>query len=152
VLQPADSLQLTTDVVLASGVEKVLDGRVGLIVAAENLLGLENPVEKLPVSMRLIILPYLLPMGLCFHHSFQRLMYSNSLVRLVDVVDGQDGEVAVITEVSQGDLLAGLQAKVVDLCLGHVQGDGHGEKDAILETVLLYDSGAQIVSVLCLPF
>lgn len=46
VLQPADSLQLTTDVVLASGAEQVLDGRVGLIVAAEDLLRLKNPVRS----------------------------------------------------------------------------------------------------------
>lgn len=45
-LQPADSLQLTTDVVVASGVEEVLDGGVSLIVVAENLLGLKNPMEN----------------------------------------------------------------------------------------------------------
>lgn len=46
VLQTADSLQLTTDVVLASGAEEVLDGRVKLIIAAEDLLGLENPMRS----------------------------------------------------------------------------------------------------------
>lgn len=71
----------------------------------------------------------------------------DSLVGLVDVLDGQDGQVAVITEVSQGDPLAGLQAKFLNLGLGKVEGDGHGEKNAILEAVLLDNSVERIVSV-----
>lgn len=46
VLQAADSLQLTTNVVLASGVEEVLHGRVKLIIATENLLGLKDPIRS----------------------------------------------------------------------------------------------------------
>lgn len=42
VLQPADSLELTTDVELAGGVEEVLDGRVSLVVVTENLSSLKD--------------------------------------------------------------------------------------------------------------
>lgn len=69
----------------------------------------------------------------------------NSLVGLVDVLNGHDRKVAVIPKIAQGDLLAGRQAKLVDLGLGQVQGDGHGEKDAIGKAVLLDDPAARIV-------
>lgn len=72
-----------------------------------------------------------------------------SLVGSVDVVDGQDGQVAVITEIAQGDALAGLEAELVNGLLRQVQGDGHGEEDAIGETVLL-DDAARFLLAFCL--
>ena len=45
VLQTADSLELTTDVELAGGVEEVLDGRVSLVVVTEDLCSLESPLS-----------------------------------------------------------------------------------------------------------
>ena len=44
VLQPADSLELTTNVELAGGVEEVLNGRVSLVVVTEDLGSLKSPV------------------------------------------------------------------------------------------------------------
>lgn len=49
-LQAVHGLQLTTDVVLSSGVVEVLDSRVRLIIGAEDLLGLKNPFGELTVS------------------------------------------------------------------------------------------------------
>jgi hypothetical protein len=46
VLELVDSLKLTTNVELLSGVEEVLDTGVSVIVAAKDLLGLVDPVEK----------------------------------------------------------------------------------------------------------
>lgn len=66
------------------------------------------------------------------------------LVGLVDVLNGQDGQVAVIPEVAQCDLLAGRKAKLINLRLGHVQGDGHGKENAIGETVVLDDPVVRI--------
>lgn len=43
VLQPADSLELTTDVELAGGVEEVLDSWVSLVVVTENFSSLKDP-------------------------------------------------------------------------------------------------------------
>jgi hypothetical protein len=43
-LQAVDSLNLATDVELLSNAEEVLDTRVGVIVAAEDLNGLLDPV------------------------------------------------------------------------------------------------------------
>lgn len=58
----------------------------------------------------------------------------NSLVRAVDIVNGQDGQIAIVSEVAQGDAGAGLELAFVDNGLGHIQGDGHGEEVAVSET------------------
>lgn len=103
VLQPADSLELTTDVELAGGVEEVLDGRVSLVIVTENLSSLKSP-ENCIVS------------GV-IQKNFQTLKIRkfrvtgwDSLVGLVDVLNCQDSQVAVIPEVPQCDLLAGRKA------------------------------------------
>lgn len=102
-LQTADSLKLTTNVELAGGVEEVLDGRVSLVVVPENLSSLKSP-GKIIISGSI---------QRNFHTlKIQRLsvMRWNSLVWLVDVLNSQDGQVAVIPEVPQRDLLAGRKA------------------------------------------
>lgn len=71
--------------------------------------------------------------------------WGDSLIGLVNIVDGHDGKIAVVPEVPQDDLLACLQAELIDLGLGHVQGDGHGEEKAIGQAVLFYDSVSSIV-------
>lgn len=48
-LQAVDSLNLATDVKFAGGSEEILDGGMRLIIAAENLLGLEHPVIFAPL-------------------------------------------------------------------------------------------------------
>jgi hypothetical protein len=58
------------------------------------------------------------------------------LVGAVDVLDGHDGEVAVVTEVAQRNARAGLHANLVDGCLRDIERDGHGKEVAIRETVL----------------
>jgi hypothetical protein len=62
VLKLVDSLKLTTNVELLSGVEEVLDTGVGVIVAAKDLLGLVDPVEKSVLATN----------GLVFAESFLR--------------------------------------------------------------------------------
>ena len=53
------------------------------------------------------------------------------LVRTVDVVNGQDSKVPVISEVAQGNARTGLEAVVVDGVLRDIEGDGHGEEVSI---------------------
>lgn len=53
------------------------------------------------------------------------------LVRAVDILDGEDGQVAVISQIAEGDLSTRLDAKVVNLLLVHVQRDRHTEEGAI---------------------
>jgi hypothetical protein len=101
VLELVDSLKLTTNVELLSGVEEVLDTGVSVIVAAKDLLGLVD------------------------------------LVRLVDILNGQDGKVSVVTEVAECDASTVLDAELVDLGLVDIEVDGHGEEGAISETVVL---------------
>lgn len=143
VLQTVHCLQLATNVVLARGVVEVLDGRV-LLIATEDLLGLESPVliSSQPASSNIYCCCW------AFTGCPQRIWESlaaNSLIGLVDVLDGQDGEVAVITEVPQSHPLAGRQAELVDLRLVQVEGDGHGEEKAVRQAVLLNNSVARIV-------
>lgn len=64
----------------------------------------------------------------------------NSLVGTVDVVNGQDSQVAVVTEVAQGDPSAGLEVVLGDNLLGDIEGDGHGEKVAIGKTDVFADA------------
>jgi hypothetical protein len=110
VLETVDSLKLTTHVELLGGIEKVLDTRVGVIVAAKDLLGLVD------------------------------------LVRSVDILDGQDSEVSVVTEVAEGDASTSLEAELVDLSLVDIQVDGHGEESAIGKTVVLNNAIVVLLS------
>lgn len=64
----------------------------------------------------------------------------NSLVGTVDVVNCQDGQVTVITEVTQGNAGTGLELVVVDNLLANVEGDWHGEDVAIGKTAVLTDT------------
>lgn len=116
-LQAADSLQLTTDVVLAGRAEEVLDGRMRLIVGAENLLGFKGPVRSLRSADDSLAI--LRPLATQVRPPDGQIAKGwNELVGLVDVLDGHDGEVPVIAEVSQCDPLAGRQAKLLDFGLG----------------------------------
>jgi hypothetical protein len=63
------------------------------------------------------------------------------LVGPVDVVDGKDNDVAVVTGVAESDAVAGLEVQTLDLVLGEIEVDGHGEEVAIGETVVLADAG-----------
>jgi len=62
------------------------------------------------------------------------------LVGPVDVVDGQDADVAVVTGVAKSNAVAGLEAETLDLVLGKIEVDGHGEEVAVGETVVLADA------------
>jgi hypothetical protein len=55
-------------------------------------------------------------------------------VGLEDVFDGQDGEASVVSGVSKSDTDALGQAKLVDLFLGDIESNGHGEEVAILQS------------------
>ena len=64
----------------------------------------------------------------------------HSLVGAVDVVNGQDGQVTVITEVTQGDARTSLELVLGDGLLGGIEGNGHGEDVAIGKAVVLNDT------------
>jgi hypothetical protein len=57
----------------------------------------------------------------------------NVLIGLVDVLDRDDGQVAVVAEVAQGYPGAGLDSELIDLGLVHVERDGNAEEGAIGE-------------------
>ncbi len=64
----------------------------------------------------------------------------NALVRLVNVLDREDGQVAVVSEVAQGNAGARLEAELVDGFLPHIKGNGHAEEHAIGKAVVLDDT------------
>jgi hypothetical protein len=79
------------------------------------------------------------------------------LVWLVDIVNGDDGQVAVITEVTKSNTGTWLHTKLLDLLLGDVESNWHGEEVAIGKTVIL-DDAVKVMSMvsvclgsLCIP-
>ena len=55
----------------------------------------------------------------------------DSLVRAVDVVNGENGQVAVIAEIAQSDAATGLEAELFHSLSRDIESDGHGEQVAI---------------------
>lgn len=53
------------------------------------------------------------------------------LVGSVDIIDGQDGQVAVIPEIAKSHPGACFQTRVLDGLLGEIEGDWHGEQVSI---------------------
>jgi hypothetical protein len=116
VVQSVDGLDLTTNVVLARSSEEVLDSRVSLVNATKDFSSLELPAY---------IVVSLSPRSLAGWLSVAEPKYL--LVGLVDIVNGQNGQVTVIAVVDQGNALTGAQLQVVDGLLRDIEGDGHGE-------------------------
>jgi hypothetical protein len=69
------------------------------------------------------------------------------LVKLVHVTDGQDGKGSLVTGVTEGDASTGSQTKVVDVFLGDVEGDGHGENEAIGEAEGVTDAAEVRIAI-----
>jgi hypothetical protein len=67
--------------------------------------------------------------------------HGHLLVRLVDVLNGENGKISVVTKISEGDSGAGLQLELVDGSLVNIEVDGHGEECAIGQTVVLDNAG-----------
>lgn len=70
----------------------------------------------------------------------EKAIRSNLLVGTVDVIDSQDGQVTVITEVAEGNARAGLELASVDGLLRGIEGDGHREQVAIGKSAVLADT------------
>jgi hypothetical protein len=67
------------------------------------------------------------------------------LVRLVDIVDGDDGQVAVVAVIAESHTGAGLGAGLLDGGGRHIQADGHGKNIAVGQTLGLDDAVAGIL-------
>lgn len=62
------------------------------------------------------------------------------LVRTVDIVNGQNGQVTVISEVAQGDPGTSLEVAIGNGLLRDIEGDGHGEEVSIGQTAVFADT------------
>jgi hypothetical protein len=63
------------------------------------------------------------------------------LVRLVDVVDGDDGQITVVAEVAKRNASASLDANAVYRLLRHVERDGNTEERTVGEANIVYNAG-----------
>ena len=66
----------------------------------------------------------------------------NVLVWLVDVIDSDNGQVSVISEIAKSKASTRLRSDFVNSGLIQVEANWHGEKVAVSETVVLNDAGA----------
>lgn len=67
---------------------------------------------------------------------------ANILIWSVDVVDCDNGQMAVITEITKSNTLARYDPSLVDLLLGDVEGNGHGEQGTVHKTNVLDDTSS----------
>lgn len=74
----------------------------------------------------------------------------NILVRLVDVVDRDNGQMAVVTEITKSDAATRYDTDLVDLLLGDIEGNGHGEQGAVRKADVLDNTNSwNQISVFC---
>ena len=64
----------------------------------------------------------------------------NVLVWSVDILDGDDGQITVISEVTKRDAGVGPDEQLVDHRLGHVEADGYAEEVPIGQPDISHDS------------
>ena len=71
----------------------------------------------------------------------------SSLVWLVHILDVHDGQVAVITEVSEGNAGTWLDSKIVERLSRHIKGYRNAEKVAVRETFLVDNAKVELGEV-----
>jgi hypothetical protein len=83
---------------------------------------------------------------LCFFRSIARLAPTsnlwnpglNLLVGLVNIFNIYDGQIPIVSEITQSYSGTMLDAKGFDRSLRHIEGNGHAEKVAIGEAIVLH--------------
>lgn len=105
--QAVDGIEFAAHVMVAGDVHEVVDCWV-VRVTAEDMLCFSFSENGISINAR-------------------QSTFLCSLVWLVDIVDGQDGEVTVISKVTERDTSTGLNVQVVDNVFSDVQTDGHAE-------------------------
>ena len=127
-VEPGDGLDRTADVV-GMGVVKLSDSRV-FRVAAEDLLDFFRSIDNRGQGSE--------SQATEGRHFV--------LIGLVDILDGNDGEVAVITKITERCSSSRLEASFFNRRQRDVQADGHAEKFAVCQTGVVDDSGRCVVS------
>jgi len=130
--ETVNGFELSTNVRILSAVEQVLDRRM-LRVTTKDMLGLLAPALLSKSSHRTD------PTS------------RDSLVRLIDISDGHNGQVADITEVTERNSSTGLDTKLGDLVVRYVEADRHAEEVAICKALLLNDAVWVWSQILVLP-
>lgn len=67
---------------------------------------------------------------------------ANILIRFVDIIDRDYGQMAVITEVTKSNTLAGHNIGLIDLLLSDIEGNRHGEQCTICKTDVFDDTSS----------
>lgn len=121
VVELVEGLDFASNVELFRFVVEVVYGGVGL-VATKDFLSFLGSVLLIPI------------------YKYITQETGELLVRTVDIVNGQNGQVPVISEVAQGDTRTGLEAIIGNGLLGDIEGDGHGEEVSISQTDIFTDT------------
>lgn len=122
-LKAVYGINLSTNVELLSSVVKILHSWV-VLISAEYLLCLDLPVYELEYDVQ--------KGRVC------------PLVRLVDIVHGDNGKISIITEIAQCVSSRWLNAQLFDCFFRQIEGDWHREKVSICETVFGNDTGNNV--------
>lgn len=76
-----------------------------------------------------------------------RASFLNSLVWLVHILDCDDSQIAVISEVAKGDASTGLDTQFANGLFRHVKADGHAEEVSIRKAQVLDHTGQGVSQV-----
>lgn len=93
----------------------MLDTRMCVVVTAKYKLGLVDSVKELRLD----------PSGICYIGRF------NVLVGSVYILNSEDSQVAVITRVTERELVSRLNVELVNLFLVDIESNWHAEKQTI---------------------
>lgn len=67
---------------------------------------------------------------------------ANILIRSIDIVDRDNGQMAVITEVTKSNTLTRHNVGLIDLLLSDIEGNRHGEQCTVRKTDVLDDTSS----------
>lgn len=125
--ETVNGIEFSSDVIVLRALIEMFDGRM-ILVPTEYHLCLFLPVK---LYERLEQRP-------------DNELENFSLVWPVYVLNVHDGQVAVVTEVSEGDAGTWFDSKIVDGLLRHIKGYGHAEEIAIRQTFLVDNAKVEL--------
>lgn len=123
VLQSPNGINLSSNVELVSSAEEVFHSRMFLI-AAKNFLGFLGPAEESIQSTSL--------------HT------GDLLVWLVNILDIDNGQIAVVTEVTQRNASTRFHTELLDQFWCDVEGDGHREEVSVCKAIVFHNAETRV--------
>lgn len=112
-------------------------------VSESNVVVVHQTVNGLKLATNVVVTGRLEKVldGRVVRRATKDLLGLNVLVGLVDILDSDDGEVTVVSEVTESNASTRLRTGFLDNLLADIKVDGHGEKVAICEAVVVANTG-----------